>query len=239
MHDDVFLIMNAGWMEAAKPRKTIEDKGRGLSETADLVIGSGRGAAKYKMDLIPPALVVARYFTAEQAEIDELNAAAEECGRAVEEYVEENGGDDGLLAEAMDDDKITKALAAARLKEARREKADADEIDALTHLIGLYDAEAAAKKKAKEAQAALDAATLTKYGVLTLPEVKELVLDDKWRATVTGRVESEVGALTLALGRRIHELGERYADTVGTLDAELADAETKVLEHLAAMGIKR
>ena len=40
MHDDVFLIMNEGWLEAAKPRKTIEDKERKLSETPDLVIGS-------------------------------------------------------------------------------------------------------------------------------------------------------------------------------------------------------
>ena len=55
MHDDVFLIMNEGWVDAAKPRKTIEDKDRKLTETPDLVIGSGRSATKYKMDLIPPA----------------------------------------------------------------------------------------------------------------------------------------------------------------------------------------
>ncbi len=33
MHDDVFLIMNEGWAAAAKPRPTIEDKDRKLSET--------------------------------------------------------------------------------------------------------------------------------------------------------------------------------------------------------------
>ena len=46
MHDDVFLIMNDGWLDAAKPRKAIEDKDRKLTETPDLVIGSGRGATK-------------------------------------------------------------------------------------------------------------------------------------------------------------------------------------------------
>ena len=56
MHDDVFLVMNDGWVDAAKPRKTIEDKERKLSETPDLVIGSGRSASKFKTDLIPPAL---------------------------------------------------------------------------------------------------------------------------------------------------------------------------------------
>lgn len=38
------------------------------------------------MDLIPPALIVARYFADEQAKIDDLTAAAEEATRAVEEY---------------------------------------------------------------------------------------------------------------------------------------------------------
>ncbi len=42
------------------------------------------------MDLIPPALIVARYFADEQAQVDELDAAAEEATRAVEEYVEEH-----------------------------------------------------------------------------------------------------------------------------------------------------
>src|SRR5690606_1686700 len=53
MHDDVALIMGEGWAGAARPRKAIEDKERKLSEAADLVIGSGRGAAKWKMDLVP------------------------------------------------------------------------------------------------------------------------------------------------------------------------------------------
>jgi len=239
MHDDVYLIMADGWLNAAKPRKTVEDKERKLSETPDLVVGAGRGATRYKMDLIPPALIVARYFAEDQAKLDELVAVAEEATRAVEEYVEEHAVEDGLLADAMDDDgKVTKALAAARLKEAKREKADADEIDALEHLIKLYDAEAVAKKKAKEAQAALDDATLKQYGKLTLPEVKELVLDDKWHATVASRVESEVNALTLKLVSRIQELGQRYAETVGDLDVELKKLEGKVARHLVDMGIE-
>ena len=192
MHDDVFLVMNDGWLEAAKPRKAIEDKDRKLTETPDLVVGSGRSATKYKMDLIPPALIVARYFADEQAKIDELTAAAEEASRAVEEYVEEHGVEDGLLAEAMDDDKISKALATARLKEAKQEGSDPDEDRGAGAPIKLYDAEAAAKKAVKEAQAELDLATLKQYGNLTEDEVKTLVLDDKWQRPLAARIASEV-----------------------------------------------
>src|SRR6185312_15854723 len=117
MHDDVFLIMNEGWMDAAQPRKTIEDKDRKLSETPDLVVGSGRGATKYKTDLIPPALIVARYLAEEQAKVNELTIAVDEATRVVEEYTDEHAVEDGLLVETMDDGKISKALAIARLKD--------------------------------------------------------------------------------------------------------------------------
>ncbi|WP_407550131.1 type I restriction-modification system subunit M [Streptomyces sp. Pv4-95] len=237
MHDDVFLVMNDGWCEAAKPRKTIEDKERKLSETPDLVIGSGRSVTKYKMDLIPPALVVARYFANEQAKVDALHAAAEEASRAVEEYIEEHAVEDGLLAEAMEDGKISKPLASTRLKVARHEGADPEEIKALQRLVKLYNEESVAKKAAKEAQAALDLATLKKYGDLTEPEIKQLVLDDKWYATVASRVASEAELLTLALVSRIQQLGERYAATAGDLVTDLAKLESLVAGHLADMGV--
>ncbi|MFR9752087.1 type I restriction-modification system subunit M [Nocardia sp. 004] len=236
MHDDVYLIMNDGWVDAAKPRLTIEDKDRKLSETPDLVIGGGRSAQKYKMDLIPPTLIVARYFASEQAEVDELNATAEEAGRAVEDYIEEHAVEDGLLAEAMDDDKISKALVAARLKMIKS-GGDPDEIKALQYAGKLYDAEAAAKKKTKEAQAALDLATLEKYGDLSEADIKELALDDKWKKTVVRRVVDEVEGLTFHLVARIQQLGERYAATVDDLGAELDKLETKVATHLADMGV--
>ncbi len=237
MHDDVYLVMADGWLGAATPRKALEDKERKLTETPDLVVGSGRGATKYKMDLIPPTLIGARYFADEQAHVDELAAAAEDATRAVEDYVEEHAVEDGLLADAMDDDKISKALVAVRLK-AIKTGGDPDEINALQHAVKLYDAEAAAKKVVKEARAELDLATLKKYGELTEDDVKSLVLEDKWRATVVGRVGGEVEALTRDLVARIQELGGRYASTVGTLDFELGELDTRVIGHLKKMGIQ-
>jgi type I restriction enzyme M protein len=189
------------------------------------------------MDLIPPALVVARYFADEQSKVDTLHTAAEEASRAVEEYIEEHAVEDGLLAEAMDDDKISKPLAATRFKVARHEGAEAEEIKALQHLIKLYNEEAVAKKAAKEAQAALDLATLKKYGNLAESEVKQLVLDDKWHATVNSRVVSEAEVLTLRLVTRIQQLGERYAETVGEIESRIMQLDRQVGAHLKAMGV--
>jgi len=238
IHDDVFLIMSEGWMGAAKPRKTVEDKDRKLFEAPDLVVGSGRGANKIKTDLIPPTLVVARYLADRQLKVDELNLAADEAAGAVEKYTEEHAIDEGLLAEAMDDGKITKALATARLKEAKREGTSSNEVKALQHLINLYKHEVATRKIAKDAQVLLDLVTLKKYGDLTEPEVKQLVLDDKWHATIRTRVADEVNSLTLSLVGRIQELGQRYGERLQDLNAEIAELESRVAAHLADMGVR-
>lgn len=239
MHDDLFLVMHEGWVNASRPRTTIEDKDRKLSETPDLEIGTGRKKAKYKMDLVPPALIVARYFNDQQARVDELDAEAEAATAAVDEYVEEHGADEGLLSDAVNDKgKLTQAAAKDALKEAKA--ADDDEtIECAQAALELLKAEAAAKKAAKDEQAALDTATLKKYGDLSEADVQRLVLDDKWAATIRNRVAGEVNALTLALVARIEQLGERYAETVGDLDAELKTFEARVASHLVDMGVGR
>ncbi|MEU5057420.1 MULTISPECIES: type I restriction-modification system subunit M [unclassified Streptomyces] len=237
MHDDVFMVMNDGWLEAAKPRKIVVDKDRKLSEAPDLVVGAGRSAVKYKMDLIPPDLIIMRYFPKERSEADELLSVSDEAIRGVEEYIEEHAVEGGLLAEAMDDEKINKALASARLKKARHEDANADEVAALSHLIKLYNAEVVAKKAAKEAEAALHVAVLKKYGDLAEADVKTLALDDKWHETISSRIACEVTALTFALVARIQELGARYVQTSAALNASLEKLEAAVAKRLAEMGL--
>jgi type I restriction enzyme M protein len=237
MHDDVAMLLADGWCNAAHPRKAIEDKERKLTEPPDLVIGSGKTAVKYKMDLIPPRLIVARYFADRQRQVDELNVRAEEAAHAVEEYAEEHAVEEGLLAAAMDDDKISRMLAVARLKEAKREGTDPDEINALQHLTKLYDAEAAAKRALKDAQTALDEVTLKQYGRLMEADIQALVLDDKWASAVSGRITNEVNGLTLNLVSRIQQLGDRYAETLSDLTNLIVEYEHKVAKHLADMGV--
>jgi type I restriction enzyme M protein len=170
--------------------------------------------------------------------VAELDAVAEEASRAVEEFIEENATEEGLLSEAMDDGKVTKALAAARLKEAKREGSDPDEVKALEELIDLYAKEANAKKKAKDARGALDLAVLKQYGEITEADIRPLVCEDKWLASIQTRISSEVDALTLALVERIQQLGERYGETANDLGAELEGLQKRLAGHLSDMGIK-
>lgn len=237
MHDDVFLLMHDGWVDAAKPRLAIEDKDRKLSEDPDLAIGSGKKATKYKMDLVPPDLIVARYFADEQAQVDDLTARAEAAAQAVEEYVEEHSGDEAPLADAVDDKgKLTQKAAKDTLKEMEAVE-DEEAAECLRRALDLLKAEAAAKKAAKEAEVSLHKKTLNQYGDLTKADIKALVLDDKWAATIRDRIADEAHSLTLELVARIQQLGERYAETVSDLDDQIRRLDAAVEQHLLEMGL--
>ncbi|WP_259901340.1 type I restriction-modification system subunit M [Kocuria rhizophila] len=242
MHDDVALIMGEDWMDAAKPRASrllgYDKNKKPKYEDAHLQFGTGAKAERFVMDLIPPELAVARYLAGEQAQLDDLAAAADEEARKLEVLIEEQATEDGLLWDALDDKgKLTQKSLNAALRVAKN--VDDDEaIEALADALALVKREASAKKKAKNAQSALDLKVLNRYSDLSVAEIKALVLDDKWQKTLISRVSDEVDALTLDLVARIQQLGERYASTVRALDDELANLESMVTRHLSDMGVE-
>jgi type I restriction enzyme M protein len=194
------------------------------------------------MDLLPPALVVAKYFAKEQAAIEALQVKADAAARALEEFIEEQGGagDDGedLLEEAKSDKgNVTKALVTARLKAIKDEKDVDDERKALTACLKLIEVESDATDKVNEAQDALDEKVLAKYGTLTEAEIKALVVDDKWLPSVRTAIDGEVQRLTNALAGRVRELEERYEATLPQIEEEVEEYADKVEGHLKAMGV--
>ena len=237
MQDDVYLITTDGWVKASQPRALIQDKN--LKETPDLTLKKKR----YKMDLIPPALIVARYFTEEQAAIDGCQSALETAVQKLEAYIEEHTGEDRRLADATNDSgNVTKATVNARLKEltpnlmARSDVQD-DEREALEYCLSLIDAKSKADKAVQAAQLVLDEQVLARYATLTETEIKQLVIDDKWFATIQAAVTGEVQRLTQHLTERVKELDERYAQPLPDLQNEVEDFSMKVEEHLLKMGV--
>ena len=235
MQDDVDLVAAEGWVAGAKPRGIIEDKEKKIKETPDLVIGR----RKYKMDLIPPALIVSRYFAAEQAAIDDLAARQETAARELEEFVEEHTGEEGLLEDAVNEKgNVTRKAVNDRLKEIGRSPEFAEERDALTRVMALIEAESRAGKAVKEARAALDERVLARYTTLTVDEIRTLVVEDKWFASIRAAVEGEVQRLTQRLAGRVKELDERYARPLPELEREVEAFGKKVEEHLKRMGLE-
>lgn len=219
MKDDAWMIVSDGW-------RAVQGASSG-----------GVQAGKPNIDLIPPALVVARYFGKEQQAIEQLEAERDAFTRQMEELDEEHGGEDGLLADAKNDKgKLTKASAKARLSDIKRDKTAADERKLLETYVDLTEQEATASKKVKDATKALDAKVAAKYSQLTAADIKTLVVSDKWLAALEASVQSELDRVSQALTGRIKQLAERYATPIPQLAAEVETLAVRVDEHLKKMG---
>ena len=233
MQDDVYLIAHAGWVEAAKPRLIVDTKEQKSKEQPDFSLGK----QKFKSDLIPVAILVARYFTADQAAIETLEGALGALEQKLDELKEEHGSEGGLLEEVVDEKgKIPRKAVAVRLKEIGHDAEDADERKALEDYAGLLEEEAAAKGRLKAAQDQLTAKVGAKYGKLAEAEIKTLVVDDKWLAQLAADVESELDRMSQALTGRIRQLADRYAVPLPALVIEVETLAARVDEHLKKMG---
>ncbi|TQI75337.1 type I restriction enzyme M protein [Bosea sp. AK1] len=234
MQDDVFIIADAGWnaaKELREARKETDKDGKvKWLEEADLTVSRVRLIA----DVIPPALIVARFFPEMQKALDDTQARAEELGLKIEEMVEEHGAEGGLLADALTEaGKLTAASLKARVKS---READPEEAKLLKQVAKLMTEETAAKSAVKEAEDALTEATLKKYPDLTEEEIRSLVVDDKWLSDVAELIEAEVEARTELLTARVRVLTERYGYTLPELAGAFEDISSKITAHLAAMG---
>ena len=192
---------------------------------------------KANSDLIPPQLIINRYFAADQQTIEKLEAANEAIALKMEEMDEEHGGEGGLLEEAKNEKgKITKASIHVRLKDILTDPDATDERTMLYAYLDLLEQETEARKKVKDAQKALDAKVAAKYKMLSEDEVKTLVVEDKWLATLASDVQSELNRISQALTGRIKELAERYAMPLPMLSEEVEVLTGKVDVHLKTMG---
>jgi type I restriction enzyme M protein len=160
MQDDVYLLVQDGWAAGNVLRELSVKKGEKLKETPDLVIDR----QKYKADLIPPGLIVARYFADEQAEVDRLVAELDTVSQELEALIEEHSGEEGLLMDAQTDaGKVSKATVAARLKAIKGDVSAKEERTVLKQCLDLFEQEVTAKKAVKDAQTALDEAVFAQY----------------------------------------------------------------------------
>lgn len=230
LQDDIYAISQDGWSIGSQLRKLVVAKGEKLKEEPDLIINK----VKYKAELIPPALIIDRYYNDEQAHIDTLQAELDTASSTIADYTEEHGDEEGLLADAATDKgSFTKSSVNARLKLA----SDSDEKDVLHQLLSYFDTETKAKKALKEAQDALDKAVFEHYPTLDDAAIKTLLIEDKWHATLQGRIEDEIGRITAQLANRIKELDERYAEPLSQIVDEVETLSQKVQAHLQAMGV--
>jgi len=188
-------------------------------------------------DLIPPSLIIKRYFAAEQQAIEQLQATVEAIMQKMEEMDEEHSGEEGLLEEAKNEKgKITKTSINNRIKDIFADPEAEDERELLNAFLDLLDKETDAKKRVKDVQKVLNAKVTAKYKLLSEDEVKTLAVDDKWLARIANDVQSEMNRISQALTGRVKELAERYEKPLPKLEEDVEVLSDKVNAHLQRMG---
>jgi type I restriction enzyme M protein len=213
MQDDMYLIAVEGWK-------------------AELLAVEGK-KGETECDLAPKYLVINRYFTIEKQAIEELQTKLDNASREIKELIEGNSGEEGYFAEF---EKINKASVTSRIKEIKNKPEDTEELKVMLQYLAFGEQESEAKKKIKEAEKALDAKVIAKYKALTESEIKVLVVDDKWMATLEQAVKGEMDRISQRLAQRIKGLAERYATPLPTIVTETETLTGKVDAHLKKMG---
>jgi type I restriction enzyme M protein len=240
MQDDCYLIADDGWKAGAQPREILKVKNKDGKLVWPEAHDYNRGKRRFKSDLIPAALLIASYFVAEQEAIKAIEIELAAIQQQLDEQKDDQGGEDGLLAEVVEGEGEKQKIAAkalkARLKEIGKDPEFADEREALEDYDALLDKQGDAKDRLKAAQEDLDAKLDAKYPKLSNDEIKALVVDDKWLATLAAAVQGELDRVSHTLTARIRQLAERYATPLPQLTDELDAFTVRVDGHLKKMG---
>jgi type I restriction enzyme M protein len=268
MQDDVFVIVQDGWT-AGRDVHTARKH-----EDPDCTFKEGRSKREYVGELIPPQLIIDRFFPEEKERVDELQAEYDAATQEKEQFEEEHSAEgevldglegksgsvtkgnvkdrvqelkkqalnvfDPMTPEYQQADSITKTNFGTREWQKGREDAHGifAELDVLYDYLHLDDVESTKRTKAHEARAELYRSAIDTYDDLSVATIKELVVEDKWMATVEEATQDEVQRVTQALTDRVTTLQTRYAKPLPKIDEEVKERTGRVNTHLQKMGLE-
>lgn len=231
MQDDCYMISAGDWsvqlytpQPASKKKDDNKKKKEKKAATPEDVM----------CDLLPVTIVINEYF----AEKRDLITAAEELlaqnESSLTELIEEQT-DNYLDEDNFIDSKLSDTNVKKRIK-ALDKNADAEEISILQKYLDLRGDISLNKKLIKERKYDLLTALIVKYANLSADEIKKLVIEKKWFASLDKRLSDEMQRISQQLTSKVSELAERYSQTLPEIDAEINDLEAKVASHLKQMG---
>ena len=231
MQDDCYMISAGDWsvqlytpQPASKKKDDNKKKKEKKAATPEDVM----------CDLLPVTIVINEYF----AEKRDLITAAEELlaqnESSLTELIEEQT-DNYLDEDNFIDSKLSDTNVKKRIK-ALDKNADAEEISILQKYLDLRSDISLNKKLIKERKYDLLTALIVKYANLSADEIKKLVIEKKWFASLDKRLTDEMQRISQQLTSKVSELAERYSQTLPEIDAEINDLEERVASHLKQMG---
>jgi type I restriction enzyme M protein len=93
-----------------------------------------------------------------------------------------------------------------------------------------------ADKAIKEAQRALDDLVLSKYGELSIDEIKYLLFDKKWMTRIESDIRDATDQVLNTLASRVVLIAKRYESTLCKIEEKTNQSKAKVKSALERMG---
>jgi len=222
MQDDAYLIASNGWV--AEIRTIINKKGK---------------TTGWDCDLIPKSLVINKYLTKPRDALDVIQTQLESINQQMQTVEEEHHGEEDMFSEARSPTgKITKGEIKKRIYKIKKDPDYSEELKVLKEFQELIDKQTRLKKEIKISKNELDTNLLIKYRQLTEPEIKALVVEDKWMTSVHTLVDGEMERISNKLAGRITDLMDRYQIPLPKLAENVQTLANKVDGHLEKMGYK-
>jgi len=228
MQDDCYMIVNDGW---TYPEVKALKSGKGDKKKAIMY-------DEIVCDLVPVSIVLTEYFTAETNEIAELLSSIESLQQELSDLVESNT-DVFRFNDDDDEDKPVNVKIADVKKAIKNAKTDATSKEDL-EILKLWELTYTKKEgyvsQWKEKRTELTEAVVAKYAALTEDEIKTLVVERKWLASVVGGCEALMQNVTHQIASDVTTLADRYEVTLGTTESRVKNLEQEVLQSLKEMG---
>ncbi len=228
MKDDLYLIVENGWNESAKPHKmAVKSK-----EVADFQIKKD----KFKSETLPSSILVKAFFQKEADALAKVEADLESVSAAIGEFHENNSGDEDLISEYFNDKgRIVKKDLDTALKNKTLEK---EVMDLLLQYEALVENESLLKEVTKDLSKKLTEKIIEKYESLDDELAKKLIIEDKWIESVSGVVHAQINQLIKVFTKRLIELHDRYESPLPMIEKNRENLFKSVHKHLEAMGVE-
>ena len=223
MQDDLYILSEIGYKIELQKQVTTKNK---------------KEIITYYCELVPQELVANRYFKDEVKFIADTENSLSEAQSSKDAIVEEYCVEDGLLDnDSYSKDGKLKKPDVVKYVKANKDNPDCkEEVEILNEWLEWGEMESAYSKTLVTKKQELYEKVLKKYAELSANEVKTLVVEDKWLATLSVRIEQLLTDLTQKLSQRVKEIAVRYEYTVPQLEAEQEELKNKVKQHLVLMG---
>jgi type I restriction enzyme M protein len=232
MQDDVYLIAADDWKaELYTPQPAAKKDKDGTLK----VVKEKKAVNPEDIicDLLPVSIVIDEYFSEMKTLIQTAEERLSENEIKLTELQEEHA--DYLDPSNFADEKLNDGNIKKRVKGLNKKK-DAEEIAVLEQYLSIKEEISETKRVLKVLKYELLIKITEKYPKLTEKEIKRLVIEKKWFATLANRLDGEMQRISQNLTAGITALSERYAETLPQMDIAIADLESKVNAHLQKMG---